>query len=292
MVSEELADATADALQPVTSLHKFAPQDFHPVGPTERFSPQTAFEKIDGKIEFYSPLGFRALQCQRFASQTNPADMFEMFVYHMATPDGAFAALTLQRRETAQPSDITPFSYSSENMLAFMHNNLYVELLAAGTSAAVLAAMENTARRFVSNQPEQAKAPLETSWFPPENLKPETITLTLQNGFGFEGFTRLFSALYSTSNSDLQAFFNPTQTAGHALNLFTGYSSFLIDNGAVFESALPDIPGGRAYNVFGTYELLFVAGPVMGGVHQADDIEAARATAKALYTHLMKLQEE
>jgi hypothetical protein len=275
-----------------TQLDEWAPRDFQPLGAAESFSRDTAFEKIDGKVEFYLPLGFRSLLCQRFISKSDGTNTFELLVHDMGSPDGAFSAFTLQRRDGTDLSDISPFAYFSENLLAFVHDSFYVELVASAASTGVVAAMEETAQRFVSAHPASTRFPLEVGWFPPERLKRETMALILHNGFGFEGFTRLFTAVYDVSGSELQAFFMRSESPRDALDLFAAYSAFLIDNGAVFEASLPDIPEGRVYNVFGTYELVFVAGSVVGGVHQADDLDAARAAAKALHAQLMKHQQK
>lgn len=281
---------TNSSSQPRSFLAQLAPRGFEPAGPSESFTPDSAYEKIDGKVEFYLPLGFQSLDCQRFISQTNADHMFEVFLYSFANVDGAFAAYTLQRRESARKTPVVPHGYVSENALIMLHGHRYVEMIASETAEPIMRAMESVAGQIAQNETVSNGLPPEVGWFPTNGLVPESMALNLHSGFGFEGFSRLFAATYSVSGTQVQAFFVPAKNSASALRLFTDYSSFLIDNGAVFETSPANIPGLRMYNVFGTYELLFVKGETLGGVHQADDLGAAVHVAQILFQHLATKQ--
>lgn len=278
------------ASPPRNFLAQLAPSGFEPAGPSESFTPDSAYEKINGKVEFYLPLGLQSLECQRWVSQSNAEQTFEVFLYSFANADGAFAAYTLQRRESARKTPVVPCGYISENALIMLHGHQYVEMIASEAHEAIIRAMEDVASQLVRAEPSAPMVPPEADWFPTNGLVPDSVALTLHSGFGFEGFSRLFTATYSISGAQVQAFFVPAKNSSAALRLFSEYCSFLIDNGAVFETSPANIPGLRVYNVFGTYELLFVKSHILGGVHQADDPGTAVYVTQMLFEHLESKQ--
>lgn len=285
--AEESLDAVISATnQAARFLHVYAPSGYQAVGETETFSADTAYEKIDGKVDFYIPLGLRALNCQRFTTVAQPGGAFELFVYELASADASYSAWSRQRRENAKIVDVGSTAYATENALFVSHGPFYLELIGDSDRESLGVAMQECAQRYVEVLPTQFAPPVEIAWFPQSGLLPDSLMLTLENGFGFEGFRRLFTARYAVSNQEVNAFIAPCATPAQAAQVAASYREYLIDNGAAFHAEIPDISGGNVYNVFGTFEVVFTAEAVVGGVHEASDVESAIRVAEQLYRAL------
>lgn len=290
-IPENPAEGAFDALTSATNqaarfLHVYAPSGYQAVGDTEMFSADTAYKKIDGKVEFYRRLGLRALNCQRFTTITQPDDAFSLFVYELADADASYSAWSRQRRENAKIVDIRSAAYATENALFVSHGPFYLELIGESDRESLGVAMQECARRYVEALPTEITPPVEIAWFPQSGLLPDSLMLTLENGFGFEEFRRLFTARYAVSNQEVHAFIAPCATPVQAAQVAASYSEYLVDNGAAFHAEVPGIPGGNVYNVFGTFEVVFTVEAVVGGVHEASDAESALAVAEQLYRSL------
>lgn len=292
----EIADAAPAqpvAPEPKTNelrLAEFAPEGFAAAAPSEFFTPDTAYEKINGKVELYLPAGFVALHCRRFAAASDEDSWFELFVYEMSNPRGAFAVYSAQRREDSRPHELTGFAYSTENALFFAHGRYYVEVVGSDASPELQTAIETAARRFVAATQESAGQIEELTLFPPEHLVPDSLIRFAADGFGFEPFDDLFAATHLNGERETQMFVTIRKSPGDAARLAAAYRDFLIDNGGVFEELSTDIPGASLYNLFGTYELVFSTGKIVAGVHQAESAEAAEFAGAMLQRHIRKVK--
>ena len=75
------------------------PEGMKPLTPAEVFTPETLYEKIDGKAELYLSAGFKQLRCQRITLAQNPDLWMEIFIYEMKTVSNAFSVFSMQRRK-------------------------------------------------------------------------------------------------------------------------------------------------------------------------------------------------
>ncbi len=269
-------------------LIRLAPEGFAVMSPPEHFDADDLYEKINGRAELYLPAGFTGLDCIRFSSRRESEAWFEIFIYDMAAPLRAFSVYSAQRREDAVPSDITDFAYATDNALYFAHGRYYVEMIGTTSSDALRTAMLDCAQRFIADTTEHAGRVEELTLFPPEHLVPDSVVLLISDGFGFDLFDYLFTAMYELNDTTVQAFLTARASPGEAVALAAAYCEFLIDNGGVFEDFSVGIPGARMYNLFGTYELVFSSGKIVAGVHEADSPEAAAKTASALHRRMTR----
>jgi hypothetical protein len=119
----------------------------------ETFTADNLYDKVDGKADLYLTAGFVGLQCQRLALKATNDVWMEWFVYDMGTLPQAFSVFSLQRRAEAQPLDLTPFAYQTQNSLYFVSGRYYVEAVTAMPTEPMMAAMRAMARQFVAAHP-------------------------------------------------------------------------------------------------------------------------------------------
>lgn len=268
------------------TLASFAPPGVMQMSGVERFGAENLSDKIDGRADLYLTAGFAGLQCQRFAEATNRAAWFEVFVYDMGRSRNAYAVYSVQRREDAQDVKLGHFAYGTANGLFFVHGRYYAEIVASEADARLMALAENFSRRFVGMTPaEKADLP-EAALFPADGLAPGSIILYPADGFGFDRFKDLFAAVYRAGESDVTAFLLAAESAAQAVELAKAYADFLLANGGAEEKAPEGMNGARMVNLFGTYEIVFSRGPVVAGVHQAEDKAAAEQVAAELFRAL------
>jgi hypothetical protein len=286
-VSESQAPSEiAPAAVPPSDLGQFMPQDMSVFGPLESFGPETLSDKINGKAELYLSAGFLSLRCQRFAGRNDPRSWMEVFVYDMGTLHQAFAVYSMQKRGEATPVDLTPFSYSTENALFWVHGRYYVEIIASAPSEATTEAMLSFGETFVSKTPVEAHHMDELALFPKDHLEEGSITLFISNTFGFSGLKNCFTARYHANGEELTAFLSKKEDPAEAERVAGAYQAFLMANGGTSVPLGTDLTSGSLIEILDTFELIFRHGQYVAGIHEAETQEAAEELAWTLKRHL------
>jgi hypothetical protein len=267
-------------------LQEYLPAGMVSMTPMETFGPETLSEKIDGKAELYLSAGFLNLRCQRFAEAGKPDRWLELYVYDMGSTRNAYSVFSTQRRADAGDATFVEFAYQTANALFFLHGRHYVEVIAASDRMAeiLLAVGEN----FTRENPEDTEAMSEVALFPKASLVPDSIALLAENVFGFSGLNNTFIAHYTLSGTELTAFLSPRQSDREARGAAMAYHQFLLENGGVEAAMTAAIPEARLVRIFDTFELFFVHGIYLAGVHEAESKELAEELASNLRKTLVE----
>jgi hypothetical protein len=294
LAAAALAPAAANtAASPVSAVAPPAlPPEFAVMSAPENFGPDDVFNKIDGKADLYLTAGFVHMTCQRFALKATNDIWMEWFVYDMGTLPQAFSVFSLQRRAEAQPWDLTPFAYQTENSLYFVSGRYYVEAVTAMPVPAMMTGMLAMARQFVAAHPPGPAVIPELKLFPPENRQAGSEGLQMADAFGFDGFKNVFTAKYQLprggTNVEVLAYLEMTKTPADAAAQREAYRSFLLSNsGKEMESGEAAAPG-KPVNFMDSIEIVFAVGNIVAGVHAAPDAASAATVARQLANSLQK----
>lgn len=260
--------------------------DLIPFSPPEHFSPDTLYEKIDGRADLYLSSGFKSLNTQRFALQGAADDWIEVFVYDMATPENAFSVYSMQRRDTATSDRRLPDAYRTENALFMVHGQFYLELIGTNADDRLSGAMGLLARRFTESHPgaPKARAPGQ-ALFPAKDLDTTTRQLITANAFGYEMLDHIYTAEYLIEGTRLTVFVSDRQTPEAASALAHNYSQTLRTYGATAVDTKASITNASVLQFFDTYEIIFSHGSYVAGVHEAVDLNHAEIMARRLAEH-------
>jgi hypothetical protein len=268
------------------------PEGFIPMSDQESFNQVTLSDKIDGKADSYLEAGFIQLITRRFTSRSNPANWFEFYLYDMVLPRNAFSVYSKQKREDVIDKDFTEFAYSTENAVFFAHGRYYVEIIAALENESIIKDMILMSKNFIAKYPGSTAELPELAYLPAGNLNPESISLILKNGFGFKDFNNIFTGTYTLDGHKILAFVSLRESAKEAESLAVSYDNFMSEFVGP-ERIKPDtdqIPGLIIVNIFDEYEIFFVKGNVIAGIHAAPDKKAGEQIAVNLYKKIGELE--
>ncbi|MCK8600848.1 DUF6599 family protein [Desulfoferrobacter suflitae] len=273
----------------LSHLQELLPDGWVPLTPLETFSPENLSDKINGKAELYLAAGFQKLESQRFKRSDQDDSWLELFVFDMGSTRNAFAVFSTQRRTGSTPVDLTRHAYQTENALFFVHGRDYVEVIAAeeGLADEMLA----IGRNFVERKPVQSDELSEQSLFPRKNLNAESIALLASDAFGFSRLNNIFTAKYNIAGQEMRAFLSVRPSGADAQQLAEAYHAFLLENGGSDVDSGTNLPEIKLIEIFDLYELIFVHGRVLAGVHEAESKDAALELGLTLYRELQEVDE-
>jgi hypothetical protein len=272
--------------------------NFAPVGKVETYNYDNLYEKIDGKAPMYQEAGFVKLTAQRFAAKSNSEAGFELCVYDMNNAKNAFSVYSRQKR--ADATDLTDlgasaFGYVAGNEICISLGRDYIEMIGSAESNELVDEMKGMAKKLASQfKPGEKDKIVELSYFPVEGTVAGSWKLQIDNAFGFDGLTDTYSAQYKVGDKAETIFLSRRKNADEAKTVAKNYFNFLITNGGKAITADSEIlksAGASVVDFYGAFEIVFPAGVFVGGVHEADNKQAAEKAAEVLIGRLKEIND-
>lgn len=270
--------------------------DLSPVGKAEMYNYDNLYEKIDGKAPMYQEAGFVGLISQRFAAQSNSDLGFELYIYDMNNVKNAFSVYSRQKRTDATDlSDLgaSAFGYVAGNAICLSLGKNYIEMIGSAESNDLVDEMKGIAKNLaVKFKPMDKDKIVELGYFPVEGTVAGSWKLQIDNAFGFDGLTEAYSATYKIGDKAISIFFSKRKDADEAKKIAKNYYDFLIANGGkavAVDSEILKSAGASVVDFYGAFEIVLPAGVFVGGVHEANDKQAAEKAAEVLISRLKEI---
>jgi len=274
-------------------LDALTPDGFKKLSETETYDAGNLYEKINGKAPSYTESGFVKLFTRRLISKDNESLWMEILVFDMAAVRNAFSIYSVQRRADADTLSLflPSFGYRTNNALYFVHGKYYIELVGSTESTALNKPMTDIAEKFVSQTAIDNAVIVELALFPEENHIDGSFKLYLANAFGFDGFTDICTCRYKLGDETITAFLSKCPDPQDARTTAESYYNFLIENDATDKPTANKIlkdSGAKILDFYDTTEIIFAIGPFLGGIHEAENQNAAEELAVMLIDKLTK----
>ena len=248
------------------------PVGLRAMGPVESFLPDTLSDKIDGKAELYLSAGFVAMRCQRVASAAAPEAWFEASIYDMGRPENAFSVYSSQKRTATQEAGVGDYGYRAGNQLCLVHGRYYLELVAADDHEPTMQSAGELARAFVAGTAvtSHANVAKDEALFPTQGMVAGSAMLLSADVFGFDQLNNTYVARYREGKDDIMLFLSRRASPAEAAQLATALRGFFVTDCGGKETPAPTAPRGAVIiDSGGSFDGVFVAGPLVAGVHQA-----------------------
>ena len=281
--SAGLSSQQAEAIAQKPALESLVPDGFEKLSEIETYNSENLYEKINGKAPLYIGAGFAKLSTQRFVSRADESLVMELYIFDMAGARNAFSVYSVQKRAEVEALPDMEFAYKTSNAFYLIHGEYYIELVGFSESDALSEAMAEVAGKIRSSLAVQDNTGIpEIEHLPRNNLVPGSVKLYLTDAFGFEGFNDVFACRYKVSDEPITAFLSKRSDPQAAQAAAESYYNFLIENGAeakpTANTTLKDI-GAKVLDFYDTTEIIFAIGPFVGGIHEAEDQQAAEELA-------------
>jgi hypothetical protein len=247
-----------------------------PMGKTEFYSPDTLYEKIDGRAPAYLGFNFQQLRSRSFSIDGADASFVDVYEYRMDTPVNAFGMFALERDPAGKPIDFAPDGYSGEMGYFFRQGAFYVQIIASDQNPKTLAAAKALAVDRAKSIPVNNTGLDARRRLPSAGLIPESVTFVQDNAQGQQFLKNVFQGAYQFEGAKLSFFLMvapPPETAD-------AWKSYLAFSGKFGGKAseLPEVKGAKIFQAenFGKCKVIYQRAGELGGVTDAQDAEKAR----------------
>ena len=267
--------AAAGQVQAATAALIPEVEGFTPLAPPQSYGPDNLSDKINGKAELYLAAGFKEMSCRSFRLGDAGGAHVEVFLYDMGSAPNAYAVFSGQRRSGFPGSPLTANAYATANALFFTQGRFYVEIVADRASETLHGSLEAYAKALLAKLPAEGETKEAAALFPKEGLVRETVRLCATDTFGLEGLHNVFTAEYHLKDGKATAFMAGRDTPEQARADAKRYLDFLAANG--YQKVQAPGPGGDlpVLALDNSFEVVFVEGRTLAGVHDATSLEVA-----------------
>ncbi len=248
----------------------------------EIYDASTLSDKINGKAELYLAAGFKQLESRRFGLSADTTRWMERYVYRMANYRSAFAVFSGQRRADVQLLEMGSHAYTAANGLFLVHGPYYVEIIASEVADDLQAAAMQLARAFVTAHKVTAPPLVEMTLFPEQGRVIDSRMLTAASTFGIKGLDWVYTCRYIESGHEALAFISRRASADEAGTLAHLFISQWLDYDGKAVPLGPSWSNARAVTILDNYEIVWVQGQYLVGVHEGTDLDFSLGLAKRL----------
>ncbi len=282
------ARSRAAASQPLAATAALLPEveGFTPTAPAQSYGPETLSDKIDGKAELYLSAGFKEMSCRSFGLKAGGETHVDVYLYDMGSAPNAYAVFSGQRRPGSPNSALTANAYTTANALFFTQGKYYVEIVADRAAATLQKSLEAYATALLAKLPAVGETKDAAALFPKEGLARDTVRLCSADVFGCEGLKNMLTGEYSLKAGKATGFIAQRDTPAQAQAEAKRYLEFLAANG--YQKVQAPGPTGdlSVFALDNSFEIVFVEGRTLAGVHDATSLAAALELAAKLRTGL------
>lgn len=280
----------AAGAQAQSALAELIPEvaGFTPLAPMESYNRDTLSDKIDGKAELYLSAGFKDMVCRMFSLEAAGQPHVDVYLYDMGSPQNAYAAFSGQRRPGSPNLGLTANAYATSNALFFTQGPYYVEIVADRVAEPFKGALEAYAAALLAKLPApgETKSKSETALFPAAGLAKDSVRLSAADAFGLEGFNNVYTGEYTLQSGKATAFLAQRGTPEEAQADAQKYLEFLTSNGYKKIQAAGGPADLSLFSLEDSFEVVFVQGRILAGVHDASSQAAALELAAKLQAAL------
>jgi hypothetical protein len=272
------AEHSAETPKPVVKGEpmEIALDGLKPMSPTEFYSADNLFEKIDGRAPAYQNFNVQQLRSRSFNVVAAAGSYVDVYEYKFDSPVDAFGMFALERDPKGLPLDFAADGYSGEMGYFYRQGAVYVQIIASDVKPATMALAKAIAQNRMKELPADDRGLAGRRKLPAAGMIADSVSFVPENAQGQAAFKDVFQAKYNFDGAELP-YFIMVATPDDAAKAWKSFQDFC----ARFGNAenLSDVSGGKIFSaqVFGKWKVVYQRDGELGGVFDAADEAKAQA---------------
>jgi len=258
----------ADALEGLT-----APEGWTVSG-VERYTPESMYDKINGRSELYLSYGTTGMAYRQFAGAGGD---FEIFLYDMTEPVRAYGVFGIERFEEGDALDIGEEGYRSRGDIFFRKGRFYATIATMGEGAELEKATEAVARALAERLEGEASEIWGEASFPEKQFGKRKLKYFHSDAMSLDFMPETFTADAELDGKSVTYFIAKPDSEAARKERFESFRAYFAKYGNTmmaesfdgYDYLLCDMGGGF-------YDAVFINGNVIAGVTTVEGEELAR----------------
>ncbi len=246
-----------------------------PMSPTEFYTADNLFEKIDGRAPAYQSFNVQQMRCRSFNVIAATGSYVDVYEFRFDNPVDAFGMFALERDPKGKPLSFAPDGYSGEMGYFYRQGAVYVQIIASDVKTETMAAAKAIAENRAKELPADDSGLAGRRKLPAEGMVADSVAFIPDNAQGQSALKEVFQAKYKYDGAELP-FFIMVATPDVAAKAWKLFQDFCGKYGTV--EVVPDVSGGKIFRaqVFGKWKVVYQRDGELGGVFDAEDAAKAQ----------------
>jgi hypothetical protein len=192
----------------------------------KQFTPESLYEHINGRAEFFIAYDVAGLTFASYTRDSLNGPFLELFVYDMRTAANAFGVFSAERSGGGTLLQLGRDAYRLDANCYIWIGRYYIIVMASETSKELQNAGRELAERVVGVLPDSKEEVWGLSALPSENLIPATIKYVKADAMGFDFMKDTYMAQYHKYNTDIKHFLSRQSSEKNAEKVIAKYRQF------------------------------------------------------------------
>ena len=256
------------------------------LGPTEEFTAQTLYERINGRAEQYLAYDVEGLTCISLAASDGTDAFIDVYVYDMGSPLRSFGIFSVERAPDEPVVDLGRGGYRAGASHFLWHGRYYVQVMPSDHAEPFERAALAVATQLVEGLPDAGEPVQGSHLLPAAGRVPRTERFLLRDALSLDFLANTWTAQYLYGDVEVASFVSPQTSPEEAVRVLQSYRGYLMDFGAATEYDPGAGSAGVVGDLGGYYDIVFQRGAAFAGVTMVPDLNAAQRAAADLWLHL------
>ncbi|MBN2325750.1 MAG: hypothetical protein JXR73_01260 [Candidatus Omnitrophica bacterium] len=263
------------------TIESLAPQGWQIYDKVLRFIPESLYEHINGRAEFYLAYNFVSLTFVSF-EKINDEQCINVSVYDMGKPVNAFGVFSAERTEGSPPLELGREAYRSGANCYIWKGRYYVQVVAMGDDEDLNQTALQIARGITEALPDSQKPVWGLETLPHQDRIPHSEGFYLVDAMGLDFLTNIFTANYQKAGTEVKAFMTRRSSKSEAQQIVRLYTQYANQYGKAAKRTIIENTELTVCDMNGRYDVLCQKGALVIGVYNVENQKLAIQTTVEL----------
>lgn len=270
----------------VAEIVDLTPDGWYLAEPAIRFTPNNAYEQLNGQAEYYLSYEMKSMI---FASFENSAetDMFiDLYIFDMGTPTLAFGAYSGERSGAADAVYLGREAYRAGTQHYVWKGSYYIKVLSSVRTGETQAIVEEIAKETAGMLNDSGESVWGLTALPEKDRKVGTEQYFHVNAMGLDFLSQTYMAQYDKYGTSVDVFLSQKESPEAAGQVTAGFQIYTMNYGrGVSRSAVDDV-NLIICDMGDGFDVVFRKDNLVGGVFGVADRDLAVQSATDLLAQL------
>jgi len=260
-------------------LEDLAPRGWKPMEKVAHFTPDTLYEKIDGRAEEYLDYKASGLDCVSLVNAKDSKQFIDIYLYDMGKPVQAFGIFSVERTEGLPALALGREGYRSEASYFFWKGRYYAQVLASTRGSDIAEVGLTVARTLEKRLKDNGEVLWGFKALPEKDRVPGSVQYFVKDAMSLDFMKETYIALYKKGDARVTAFISKQPSRDAAAKTLASYEAHIKKYGKLLDKRDAEGSTLLTADMGGAFDVVFSKGSLIGGVSMAEDRAVAEKAA-------------
>jgi hypothetical protein len=264
----------------------FTPDGWEIFDEVKQFTPESLYEQIDGRAEFFLAYDVIGMTFASFVKGLDVGQFIDLSIYDMGSATNAFGVFSVERSQGEPPLELGRVSYRLDANYYIWKGHYYITIIASHATGEFQRLGIDLARKVTDYLPDSNESVWGLIALPRKDRVSDSVQYFKVDAMGLDFMRNTYIAAYRKGGDTVTAFLSQRDSEESAKAAVAKYVEYAKEYGR----------GVKHLNIRGvdlisctmgeSYDVIFQKGRLMAGVWSVAERDLAIQAATELYTQL------